>query len=687
VPLLLWSPRLAAETAELVADIDFNGGAPGSSPQSFTTVSLNETAALFTACDGSVLHVWRSDGSESGTFTLPGVDLPCASPDRPRLLASGGLGFFLARSAAGKLQLWRTDGTVAGTFRVTADKLASIRELTVFGEGVAFLAGDKIYRSDGSLLGTHPFMAIPVDALGPRFLRGLGPWIFFVACHGGATADEQLWITNGTETGTLPLTDFHSSAFDPAIPPEMEKVGSTVFFVAENRLWKTDGTAAGTAPVLASLTAGAFPSSFAVFKSTLFFVASISRSPVGRGLWRSDGTAAGTHPVALVGTPAGVPAWLTVLGDRLYFAADDGAHGRELWSSDGTDLGTSLVRDIAPGAPSAEPAWLTAAGGRLFFAARDGASGTELWESDGTASGTRRVQDIAPGAGSSQPRDLTLAGDRLFFAADDGIHGVEPWALALAGVGCVPSAQVLCLGTGRFRVVADWRDFEGNRGDGRAVVLTADTGYFWFFNASNVEVVLKVLDGRGVNGHFWVFYGALSNVEYALTVTDTATGAVRRYENPPGRLASVADTEAFDPSSADGVTEGPEPLVEEAIVSAWDEAATGSCAPSATQLCLNGGRFAVEASWRDFTGNTGTGQAVPLAGGDTGYFWFFAPGNVQVVLKVLDGRPVNQKFWVFYGALSNVEYTLRVTDTQTGAVKTYLNPKGRLASVADTGAF
>jgi hypothetical protein len=78
---------------------------------------------------------------------------------------------------------------------------------------------------------------------------------------------------------------------------------------------------------------------------------------------------------------------------------------------------------------------------------------------------------------------------------------------------------------------------------------------------------------------------------------------------------------------------------------------------------------------------------VPLAGGDTGYFWFFNPDNVEVVLKVLDGRPVNGKFWVFYGALSTVEYTLTVTDTETGQVRTFTNPAGRLASVAETSAF
>jgi hypothetical protein len=54
-----------------------------------------------------------------------------------------------------------------------------------------------------------------------------------------------------------------------------------------------------------------------------------------------------------------------------------------------------------------------------------------------------------------------------------------------------------------------------------------------------------VLDGRGVNGSFWFFYGALSNVEYTLTVTDTTTGAVRTYRNPVGNFASVGDTGAF----------------------------------------------------------------------------------------------------------------------------------------------
>jgi hypothetical protein len=194
-----------------------------------------------------------------------------------------------------------------------------------------------------------------------------------------------------------------------------------------------------------------------------------------------------------------------------------------------------------------------------------------------------------------------------------------------------------------------------------------------------------------VNGHHWVFYGALSNVEYALTVTDTQTGAARRYVNPPGRLGSVGDTRAFGPlgaSAAGVVTQGPapEPEMGEARVTTRRGKATGTCAPSSTRLCLNGGRFAVEVRWKDFQGTTGRGQADALTG-DTGTFWFFDESNVEVVLKVLDGRPLNGKFWVFYGALSSVEYALTITDTETGVVKTYTNPSGRLASVADTEGF
>jgi len=125
------------------------------------------------------------------------------------------------------------------------------------------------------------------------------------------------------------------------------------------------------------------------------------------------------------------------------------------------------------------------------------------------------------------------------------LPAVEPSRLAVSAT-CAPGPFALCLNAGRFRVEVVFTQTPlGPAAPASAVSLTEDTGYFWFFDADNVELVVKVLDGTRVNQHHWVFYGALSDVEYQVTVTDTATGEQRHYHNDHGNLASVADTLAF----------------------------------------------------------------------------------------------------------------------------------------------
>ena len=75
--------------------------------------------------------------------------------------------------------------------------------------------------------------------------------------------------------------------------------------------------------------------------------------------------------------------------------------------------------------------------------------------------------------------------------------------------------------------------------------LSDDTGYFWFTSPDNVEVIVKVLDGRAINGRFWVFYGGLSNLEYTITVIDTLTGFRKTYTNPAHKFGSQGDTSAI----------------------------------------------------------------------------------------------------------------------------------------------
>jgi hypothetical protein len=162
-----------------------------------------------------------------------------------------------------------------------------------------------------------------------------------------------------------------------------------------------------------------------------------------------------------------------------------------------------------------------------------------------------------------------------------------------------------------------------------------------------------------------------------------ATGVVVASANsltcttPPGAVGPVAVKVTTDGGSA-------------TRENAYTYGSTEPCVPGANTLCLNQNRFKVEVAWRTGAPAEGPGVATAIPGGtnDSGLFWFFSPNNQEMLLKVLDGCHLNERFWVFYAATTNVEFTVVVTDTQTGRVKTYRNALGTPAPpVQDIGAF
>jgi ELWxxDGT repeat protein len=670
-------------TAAGVHQLTGGSGPLSSSPANL--VAAGSELYFGAASSSSGVTLWHSAGTAAST--LPVAVSP--APGTPAPVAAFG-GVVFQQFVGASLQLWRSDGTVAGTqaltgFSAPLSVAASCRPLA--GGGFVYFAvtnqggGGAIWRSDGTRQGSAELFALPATTLGVERLA-LANGDFYLVLD-NAQGGVDVWRSDGTAGGTLPLTDLGRQ--EEAADQDFVVFRNVVYFLLIDRaevreLWQTDGTMAGTAPVPFVDRGSASVFDLVATGGSLYY---FSFAAIGgsSSLMRSDGTVAGTVELgSFVGSPGGI----TPFSNGIAFSADDGSHGDELWWSDGTPGGTRLVSDIWTGPAGSNPSSLIVADGRLFFAANDGIHGTELWESDGTAAGTRLAQDINPGPDSSNPQDLTLAGGLLYFSADDGLAGQELWALPLgAASGCQPSATALCLTGNRFRVEALWQDSRGDSGVGQTLNLTSDTGTFWFFSPDNIEVILKVIDGRALNDSFWVFYGALSNVQYWLTVTDTQNGLTRRYFNPLDQLASVGDTAAFGPMGATSIGD---PAAAPATRVGVATTSAAPCRAGPLRLCLDGGRFAVEASWADFSGNTGTGKAVSLTDA-TGYFWFFAASNVETVLKVLDGRAVNGHFWLFYGALSDVQYTLTVTDTSTGAVRTYTNPAGQFASVADTTAF
>jgi len=125
----------------------------------------------------------------------------------------------------------------------------------------------------------------------------------------------------------------------------------------------------------------------------------------------------------------------------------------------------------------------------------------------------------------------------------------------------------------------------------------------------------------------------------------------------------------------------------QATVSISDDDFPTVCIPDEVTLCLNQGRFRVRVQWTDFQGQTGPGSALPYTA-DSGFFYFFGPDNLEILIKVLNGCVPFERYWVFYAAATNVEYAIEVVDTQRGAAKVYTNDAGVFApATGDTDAF
>lgn len=111
---------------------------------------------------------------------------------------------------------------------------------------------------------------------------------------------------------------------------------------------------------------------------------------------------------------------------------------------------------------------------------------------------------------------------------------------------CTPNATSLCFAQ-RYRLRATWFDpHDGSSGQATAVPTSFRSGYFWFFEPNNIEVVAKVLDGCVVNERVWFFAAGMTHVAVELELLDTQTGQYRNYANVPGApFAPIEDTGAF----------------------------------------------------------------------------------------------------------------------------------------------
>ena len=116
--------------------------------------------------------------------------------------------------------------------------------------------------------------------------------------------------------------------------------------------------------------------------------------------------------------------------------------------------------------------------------------------------------------------------------------------------------------------------------------------------------------------------------------------------------------------------------------------AGGSCVPSGTRVCLHDHRFAVDVVWEVPGVASDFANAVRFQEDESALFWFFGERNWEIQLKIIDACTLNSRYWVFFSATTDQKFTVTVTDTKTGAVKTYVSPAGAPAPArTDTNAL
>lgn len=445
--------------------------------------------------------LWRTDGTKKGTvrLTVPeqkgrsGLSLSLSFS--PPIVALENKVFFNAGFSKFGIEPWTSDGTFKGTKAVgdtLKDGSANCHFMTRLGKRILYasnasFAVSQVWASNGSKSGTVPLTNFTEADLGfPSDFTVDGERMFFTS----GQSSNALWVTDGTRKGTLEIPIPGNTPLN-VVGGTLRMAGPTLFFAHDRRplrheLWRSDGTPAGTLMVrdaFPAATNGEKPrlDQFTALGNSISF---FSKTSDFSRLWRSDGTADGTLEVAIDFAPGGYFRVLTAVpfGDRLLFLADAQNGGLKWWISDGTTDGTRILKELSltPGLhfqPGQVPE-SAVIDGTLYWVIDTQAQGQELWRTDGSEEGTSIVADLFAGPEDSNPAGFQVHGGRLYFAASDPVRGRELWSSDGTKAGTSMIAEVM----------------PGDRSSNPAMLCVAGTKLFFGAEDPVAGYELHVLD-------------------------------------------------------------------------------------------------------------------------------------------------------------------------------------------------
>jgi len=347
--------------------------------------------------------LWRSDGTEAGTFIVRELGSKPSPYENVKAYVLNSV-FFFKTQIGTTSRLWRSDGTYAGTSVVAS--YAGLDLLAVHGNEFYYSASQSgVWKLFKVTQGGAPVYIRNLHAL--KALVAGGDLFLDVQTN----VERGLWKTDGTASGTVLLKAVE--------PRTMQSVNNLLLFTSGSTLWRSDGTTGGT--VLVRDFGEGIITETGVFNNRLYIPIDARYE-----LFVSDGSEEGT---TLLQQDLGVDVTVFnfgVVNNQLFFNVDQQGPPTNLWRSDGTTGGTLRVHSM-PG--YIDPIDMTVSGNHLFYAMHT-TGGYEpeeneylqLWQSDLTNVNTKPVMDIFPGTTFPYSKNLENVNGELFFMSKEDGH-------------------------------------------------------------------------------------------------------------------------------------------------------------------------------------------------------------------------------------------------------------------------
>jgi ELWxxDGT repeat protein len=292
----------------------------------------------------------------------------------------------------------------------------------------------SLYATDGSATGTQRIKDFPLIERGSFFEN---PFVYenrlyFQGPNAALGKGSRVWVTDGTEAGTQPISEDGKDVCDEYKPG----------LIGDRLVLSLHGDYEGHGLVALNLHSRVTESIAVPFEGwedytdgAMLNGAMLKLDLYGRALWSIDGTRAGLKKLVLPGLPPfenddSLNQFVSLPNGVLMLPNGQLKPPLELWHTDGKS-----VAKVASWWPDhfASELWFGRVGDNGMILAHDRSRRCGLWTSDGTAAGSKTIMDSDPykEASFSFPRAShpgpVVAGERLFFVMDDGKHGLELW--------------------------------------------------------------------------------------------------------------------------------------------------------------------------------------------------------------------------------------------------------------------